>query len=138
MSIRANFLCFRCAAAIPCPHEQGIPPNVLICRVIKPRWRRKKAKTGRIFKNSLLDSLGCTPVVRHEKWEQLGRQVDLPGVKGGCRVAWLANRKRALLGSNPPRNSRPETHGDAAGAGQHARRRRLIIAWAAALHLASP
>jgi hypothetical protein len=26
-----------------------------------------------------------------------------------------AKRKRALLGSNPPRNSRPETHGDAAG-----------------------
>ena len=49
--------------------------------------------------NSLLAGMGCTPVVRHEKWEQLGRQVDLPGVKGGCRVAWPAKRKRALLGA---------------------------------------
>src|ERR1700674_3370408 len=108
------------------------------------------------FTNSLLNSLGCTPVVRHENWEQVGRHVryaeggrGIKRTKGqpkvgrhvgyargepGCRVARPAKRKRALLGSNPPRNSRPETHGDAAGAGEHARRRRLVMAWVASGH----
>src|SRR5437763_17129406 len=36
---------------------------------------------------------------------------------GERRLARPAKRKRALLGSNPPRNSRSKTHGDAADAG---------------------
>jgi hypothetical protein len=34
----------------------------------------------------------------------------------GIHWRYRRKRKRALLGSNPPRNSRSETHGDAAGA----------------------
>jgi len=50
------------------------------------------------------------------------RSVDCAAREGGCTLARPAKRKRALLGSNPSRNSRsrnsrPETHGDAAGAG---------------------
>ena len=36
--------------------------------------------------------------------------------EGGGTLVRPATRKRALLGSNPPRNSRSETRGDAAGA----------------------
>src|ERR1700693_1177078 len=118
--------------------------------------RTKKRQNRHNFANSLLNSLGCTPVVRHENWEQVGRHVryaeggrGIKRTKGqpkvgrhvgyargerGCRVARPAKRKRALLGSNPPRNSRPVTHGDAAGAGERARRRRLFTAWAADGH----
>jgi len=32
-------------------------------------------------------------------------------------IVMPAKRRRALLGSNPPRNSRPKTHGDAVNAG---------------------
>jgi hypothetical protein len=128
-------------------------PEILIFHGIKPRRHPEKGKLGPDFANSLLNSLGCTPVVRHENWEQVGRHVRYAGggqgVKRtkrqpkvgrhvryagggrGCKVAMPAKRKRALLRSNPPRNSQPETHGDAAGAGGHARRRRLVMAWGA-------
>src|SRR5205085_10124786 len=48
--------------------------------------------------------------------------VDCAGMVDGGTLARPAKRRRALLGSNPPRNSRPETHGDAG------RRRRAMLA----------
>jgi hypothetical protein len=64
--------------------------------------------------------------VRHENWGQVGPAIfgvpELPGtferagVDDYVIVVKPVKRKRALLGSNPPRNSRPETHRDKANA----------------------
>ena len=42
--------------------------------------------------------------------------VDCAGMVDGRTLARPAKRRLALLGSNPPRNSRSETHGDAVDA----------------------
>jgi hypothetical protein len=60
--------------------------------------------------------VNCTPSVR-QKNEDRVTGIDCARMEAGRTLAEPAKRKRALLGSNPPRNSRPETHGDAAGAG---------------------
>jgi len=131
---RIKIPCSACKNSLLGRRREFCPKPLNLCA----EFASESLAGAEIGKNSLQIPLGCTPVVRHEKWEQLGRHSRFDGGGRGCRMAPPAKRKRALLGSNPPRNSRPETHGDAAGAGEHARRRRLVMARGAAHHLASP
>jgi hypothetical protein len=68
--LAAEIPCY--AAAIPRFRRNGNMSNVLIYHVIKPRRPPETGKSGAIFEDSLLNSLlywlGCTPVVRQEKW----------------------------------------------------------------------
>src|SRR5215831_8097001 len=89
--------------------------------------------TDNPWKNS--ENMDCTPWVRQENGDRL-TGLDCAGMKLGRRLTWPAKRKRALLGSNPPRNSRPETHGDAADAGGWCLPASLLMGWVG--HWASP
>jgi hypothetical protein len=79
----------------------------------KPEVLRLSEVRGCIF--PALSAVNCTPSVRQENEDRL-TGADCARMNDGRTLARSAKRKRALLGSNPPRNSRPETHGDAAGA----------------------
>ena len=75
---RVEIPCF--AAGIPGSfREQGIYANPLILPCDQACGPPKTGKSGAIFEDSLLNSLGCTPVVRHGKWEQFGRHVRYAG-----------------------------------------------------------
>jgi hypothetical protein len=52
----------------------------------------------------------------HFRVPELPGTIERAGVDGCVIVVEPGKRKRALLGSNPPRNSRPETHRDKADA----------------------
>ncbi len=63
--------------------------------------------------------LDCTPRLRQRNWGQVSRR----GIAAAGDTRYSsepAKRKRALLGSNPPRNSRRETHDDEWGADEQA------------------
>src|SRR5215831_10029961 len=105
-----------------------IPPAATArCTSEARRARRKSAVSP--------PCLDCTPWVRQENGDRL-TGLDCAGMKLGRRLTWPAKRKRALLGSNPPRNSRPETHGDAADAGGWCLPASLLMGWVG--HWASP
>ena len=57
--------------------------------------------------------------------------LSAPEVDGCVITCRPAERKRALLASNPPRNSRPETHRDKADADESRSSALLLIARAA-------
>jgi hypothetical protein len=72
--------------------------------------------------------MNCTRWVRQENEDRV-TGIDCAGMVDEPTLVRSAPRRRAVLGSNPPRTSRPETHGDAADADGRCSLASVFMAW---------